>query len=92
MRRTLAASISPMTSPIHRRAAHVCTSQQRSVALGADDPRIVDRREFLWRFGGGPGGIALAWMLGREGALAEGSAGMLTGATGNRLSGVTRRR
>jgi len=74
-----------MTSSIHSRATHVCTSQQRPVALGADDPRIVDRREFLWRFGGGLGGIALAWMLGREGALAEGSAGMLTGATGNRL-------
>jgi len=29
-----------------------------------------DRREFLWRFGGGLGGVALAWMLGHEGLLA----------------------
>src|SRR5438445_13400938 len=29
------------------------------------------RRDFLWQFGGGLGGVALAWMLGEEGALAE---------------------
>ena len=35
-----------------------CTSQQRPMILGAEDPRGIDRREFLWRFGGGLGGIA----------------------------------
>src|SRR2546429_3661617 len=30
---------------------------------------LLDRREFLWRFGGGLGGIALAHLLGAEGLL-----------------------
>src|SRR5882672_1448247 len=55
---------------VNTNSRHVCRSQQTPIALGASDSRIVDRREFLWRFGGGLGGIALAWMLGREGALA----------------------
>src|SRR5882672_12339952 len=59
---------------------HVCRSQQTPITLGASDPRIVDRREFLWRFGGGLGGIALAWMLGREGALAGEDQSLLTSA------------
>src|SRR5438045_1383142 len=46
------------------------TSQQRPMILGAEDPRGIDRREFLWRFGGGLGGIALAHLLGRNGLLA----------------------
>ena len=37
------------------------------------DPRAVDRREFLWRFGGGLGGVALAQLLGAEGLLAGAS-------------------
>src|SRR2546430_2554558 len=32
----------------------------------------LPRREFLWRFGGGLGGIALAHLLGRHDLLAEG--------------------
>ena len=32
--------------------------------------RRFDRREFLWRHGGGLGGVALAWMLGRDQLLA----------------------
>ena len=32
---------------------------------------LFDRREFLWRFGGGLGGIALAQLLGTEGLLAQ---------------------
>lgn len=36
---------------------------------------LFDRREFLWRFGGGLGGIALAQLLGAEGLLAEGRTG-----------------
>src|SRR5262245_17477229 len=34
----------------------------------------MDRRQFLWRFGGGLGGIALAHLLGRQGLLAENAA------------------
>ena len=50
---------------------HVCRSQQMPIiSLGMADPRIIDRREFLWRFGGGLGGIALAHLLGRNGLLA----------------------
>jgi hypothetical protein len=59
---------------------HACSSKQTPIALGASDPLIVDRREFLWRFGGGLGGIALAWMLGREGALAGEDQSLLTSA------------
>src|SRR5215218_2119361 len=33
--------------------------------------RAFDRREFLWRFGGGLGGIALAQLLGEEQLLAQ---------------------
>ncbi len=33
---------------------------------------MLNRREFLWRSGGGLGGVALAWMLAEEGLLAAG--------------------
>src|SRR5215510_11678161 len=36
------------------------------------DFRGIDRREFLWRFGGGLGGIALAHLLGTESLLSQG--------------------
>jgi len=39
--------------------------------LGAEDYRALDRREFLWRFGGGLGGIALVHLLGTNGLLAD---------------------
>jgi hypothetical protein len=51
--------------------SNYCTSQQRPMILGAEDPRALDRREFLWRFGGGLGGIALVHLLGTNGLLAE---------------------
>jgi hypothetical protein len=51
------------------------------MALGAEDQRVIDRREFLWRFGGGLGGIALAHLLGRQGLLA-GTTGALPGLNG----------
>jgi len=35
------------------------------------EARLADRREFLWRFGGGLGGVALAHLLGAQGLLAE---------------------
>jgi hypothetical protein len=35
----------------------------------------MDRRQFLWQAGGGLGGIALAYLLGVDGALADGSPG-----------------
>src|SRR2546421_10585954 len=34
-------------------------------------PESINRREFLWQAGGGLGGIALAYLLGAEGALAD---------------------
>src|ERR1041385_5864 len=48
-----------------------CTSQQRPMIFGAEDPRALDRRGFLWRFGGGPGGIAPGHPLGTKGLLAD---------------------
>ena len=45
---------------------HTCSSRQRPVV--APD---VGRREFLWRFGGGLGGIALAHLLASNGLLAD---------------------
>src|SRR3989442_10288875 len=50
---------------------HICSSQQSPIQLGADDARLIDRREFLWRFGGGLGGIAMASLLGQQGLLAD---------------------
>src|SRR6266446_5935895 len=51
---------------------HICASRQAPLPLlGAEDARLVDRREFLWRFGGGLGGIAMAHLLGQQGLLAE---------------------
>ncbi len=50
------------------RPHHVCTSQERPFLPEAS--RSFSRREFLWRHGGGLGGIALAWLLGRQGLLA----------------------
>ncbi len=37
----------------------------------AASPREIPRREFLWRSGGGLGGLALAAMLGQDNALAD---------------------
>src|SRR5437879_4614251 len=52
-------------------ACHVCSSQQMPLQLGAEDARLLDRREFLWRFGGGLGGIAMVHLLGQQGLLAD---------------------
>src|SRR5215470_6615763 len=40
----------------------------------------MDRRGFLWQSGGGLGGIALAWLLGREETLADSSQAALRNA------------
>src|SRR5205085_5223003 len=45
---------------------HICSSQERVL-----NSSVFDRREFLWRFGGGLGGIAMAHLLGTQGSLAE---------------------
>jgi len=37
---------------------------------------VTDRRQFLWRFGGGLGGIALSSLLSNEGLLAAGADGL----------------
>src|SRR5256712_939224 len=50
---------------------HICSSQQPPIQLGAEDSRLIDRREFLWRFGGGLGGIAMVHLLGQQGLLAD---------------------
>src|SRR5260370_34803374 len=53
-------------------SCHIWASHQTPLPLlGAEDPRLIDRREFLWRFGGGLGGIAMAHLLGQQGLLAE---------------------
>src|SRR5438132_399605 len=57
-----------------RASCHLCSSKQIPVALGAGDHQFIDRREFLWRFGGGLGGIALAHLLGENGLLADAAA------------------
>ena len=49
-----------------RHVRHTCTSTQRPI----DASNRFDRREFLWRYGGGLGGIALAHLLGQHGLLA----------------------
>ena len=45
---------------------HFCSSQERVL-----NSPVFDRREFLWRFGGGLGAIAMAHLLGAEGLLAD---------------------
>ena len=52
-------------------ACQQCRTEQSPIGLGAGDACLLDRREFLWRFGGGLGGIALASLLGRQGLLAD---------------------
>lgn len=47
---------------------HTCSSGQ--FVLAAEPGRALDRRAFLWRLGGGLGGVALAHLLGQEGLLA----------------------
>jgi len=41
-------------------------------------PSFLSRRDFLWRFGGGLGGVALAHLLGQHGLLAAGETGNST--------------
>ncbi len=48
-----------------------CPSPQTPLGFQAPFAPEFGRREFLWRFGGGLGGIALAHMLGQTGLLAE---------------------
>jgi len=59
-------------SSSHRGPA--CASGGQIVQRSADNLRLLDRREFLWRFGGGLGGIALSQLLGNGGQLAGTSA------------------
>jgi hypothetical protein len=46
---------------------HICSSEQSPLAITAP----FSRRDFLWRSGGGLGGIAAAHLLGVQGLLAE---------------------
>src|SRR5437879_7502914 len=56
---------------MRRLNGHLCSSQQSPTALGAEYACLIDRREFLWRFGGGLGGIAMIHLLGQQGLLAD---------------------
>lgn len=47
---------------------HICSSQESVLSLGQT---AFSRREFLWHFGGGLGGIAMAQLLGTQGLLAD---------------------
>ncbi len=47
---------------------HVCSSQEAVLSFSST---AFDRREFLWRFGGGLGGIAMVHLLGVQDLLAE---------------------
>lgn len=47
---------------------HICSSQESVLSFGSG---AFHRREFLWRFGGGLGGIAMTQLLGVQGLLAD---------------------
>ena len=46
---------------------HVCRSEQHALPVPVD---VIDRRRFLWHWGGGLGGLALAHLFGRSNLLA----------------------
>ena len=50
-----------------------CRSRQLPIGAEIGDLRRVDRRQFLWNWGGGLGGIAAAHLMGRSGLLAGAS-------------------
>src|SRR2546425_5035523 len=50
-------------------------TQQRPVESASQIAGTLDRRRFLWRFGGGLGGVALAHLLGQHGLLAADQTG-----------------
>ena len=58
----------PHLSPVARIAEHQMKQPMNS--NGTLTP-VVSRRDFLWRYGGGLGGIALVHLLGRQGLLAD---------------------
>lgn len=68
---------------------HICTSEERALVPEMDSQ--FDRREFLWRSGGGLGGIALAWLLGRNGLLADGTSPALGKGLGELNGGLHHR-
>ena len=51
--------------------SHRCCSQQIPIEVERNLVEPIDRRQFLWNWGGGLGGIALAHLLGRSGLLAD---------------------
>src|SRR5436190_17961035 len=57
--------------------------------MNAYSPSFLSRRDFLWRFGGGLGGVALAHLLGQHGLLATDETGSLT-PSGSSPTGVLR--
>src|SRR6267143_110174 len=47
------------------------STENASMTSELSKPNILTRREFLWRFGGGLGGIAMTHLLGQSGLLAD---------------------
>lgn len=50
---------------------HRCSSQQVAIGFQSAPRCLLDRRQFLWNWGGGLGGIALSHLLGHSGLLAD---------------------
>src|SRR5438094_8116315 len=61
----------------------------RKPLMNKHPPSVLSRREFLWRFGGGLGGIALAHLLGQHGLLVGDETGNLA-PVGSALTGALR--
>jgi hypothetical protein len=53
------------------KTSHRCCSLQIPIDAEKNFVEAIDRRQFLWNWGGGLGGIALAHLLGRSGMLAD---------------------
>src|SRR6187455_1250432 len=67
-------------SKISRRGAEAQGCTDPCLRGGLQSDSETSRREFLWRLGGGLGGIAMASMLGEEGLLANGATPVQRGA------------
>jgi hypothetical protein len=57
---------------MNSQSMHICTSRETPIHAGTffAANANLNRRSFLWQFGGGLGGIALAQLLGEQGLLA----------------------
>src|SRR5437773_7454054 len=69
MRRNM---VLPIFAGLFSTATSSCSSTEESMTGFPSPVPFLSRREFLWRFGGGLGGVALAHLLGEHGLLAAG--------------------